>query len=1073
MAGNPNQLFKIQKQIRENAEDLRNYVEDLYEWEEAVEKKPKIQNKKNSEIKAPVRGEAEINIENQEEKQTQKENITKIKNKNLVRDANTVQDYYKAWDKFNVDEELQDLEKEEQLEKQKQLDKMNPYLQSKQVKAPARAKIQIKGGRGPLNSINSLRDKGNLYFKSTEYEKAIEQYTECIKLFSSSQITRDEQDLYVTIYSNRAMAYLKLFEYSKAEQDCNSALKMNPVHEKALYRRAMSRKKMKKFRDSIKDFEKAAEISPANKEIQKELKIVKSAYQQVRDKAKQHLLLPGKEEKYTQNLQVLDVENNEAFEGGKYFEELEELEELDKEDFENDIYEDDGSGSSISEKFEEKLLEEGKKGSNLDGLDGDEENEEENEENDVEIKPFGKLKKDADKIKYHDHDYNKEEQLKQQVVYDENDQKQVEQDENLQEEVQVGGKFNHLKNIESYHKHRQSSIPDVEEALKHDVHFVSEAVDIEVNEKKQYNPDEVPKIGIMADHEHDEYAFVNDIDGKVIKHDNQRSDKQKLLKKLSKSKEGKALEFKADIAIGKDLDIKFGGEEQLEEVNQHHQYSDKVRPKKSIINPDSLKNYKKILQEQEEDLQFVEKQNKFKKLVDVEGKVLSHHKDSQASSDSDSGSQSKSASAKKNKQIRRNKSISFGGEEIIQNKNERKGESSSKSKTPRRSILKNDFNDQITLLQREENFNSDKLKNIEGKIIKHHEKQETNQEENQDDEYSRNINRQHSIKFDESNISKGGEVIIIDENDVNPTKKYKSNLKPRRSILKTDDNSFRQKAYSEYQIKYNSDNEETSSDSEYDYDNDSEDQKHVQFQEIAKVDIIKEGEQIPSLRNSVQQGKGHKKNRNLNVKSILKPKGTWQKNRSKSMRVPSVKAFGINSQNSSDQKVQKGEKNEEQKEKEQEKQIQLEKQKREKLNKDLTDFSINKRILKEEQGDIQQAQQKVEEKLKQKQSEKKEKINIKTQIQFTQTWANFKRDQNKQYEYLSQVDPSDFKDLFKQGMDVRLIQDLFSCLNNNFEGDPQLCLDYIEQIPKVKRFEINRMSMLAKEKQTQKLIIFR
>lgn len=42
---------------------------------------------------------------------------------------------------------------------------------------------------------------------------------------------------------------------------------MNPVHEKALYRRAMSRKKMKKFRDSIKDFEKAAEISPSNKEI--------------------------------------------------------------------------------------------------------------------------------------------------------------------------------------------------------------------------------------------------------------------------------------------------------------------------------------------------------------------------------------------------------------------------------------------------------------------------------------------------------------------------------------------------------------------------------------------------------------------------------------------------------------------------------------------------------------------------------------------------------------------------------------------------------------------------------------
>lgn len=65
----------------------------------------------------------------------------------------------------------------------------------------------------------------------------------------------------------------------------------------------------------------------------------------------------------------------------------------------------------------------------------------------------------------------------------------------------------------------------------------------------------------------------------------------------------------------------------------------------------------------------------------------------------------------------------------------------SKSKTPRKSILRNDISDNLTFLQSEENFNSEKLKNIEGKVIRH------SMEEIDMENESPIKNRKRSIKF--------------------------------------------------------------------------------------------------------------------------------------------------------------------------------------------------------------------------------------------------------------------------------------------------------------------------------------
>jgi tetratricopeptide (TPR) repeat protein len=48
------------------------------------------------------------------------------------------------------------------------------------------------------------------------------------------------------------MAYLKLQEYAKAEADCNTALLINHLHAKSLYRRGLARKKLEKLKEAAK-----------------------------------------------------------------------------------------------------------------------------------------------------------------------------------------------------------------------------------------------------------------------------------------------------------------------------------------------------------------------------------------------------------------------------------------------------------------------------------------------------------------------------------------------------------------------------------------------------------------------------------------------------------------------------------------------------------------------------------------------------------------------------------------------------------------------------------------------------
>ncbi|XP_053099403.1 mitochondrial import receptor subunit TOM34 isoform X1 [Hemicordylus capensis] len=112
---------------------------------------------------------------------------------------------------------------------------------------------------------NVLKQEGNDCVKKGDYKKAIEKYTESLKLHK----------LECTTYTNRALCYLNLKQYKEAIQDCSEALKLDPKNVKAFYRRAQAYKELKDYKSSIADVNSLLKIEPKNTAAQKLLKELK------------------------------------------------------------------------------------------------------------------------------------------------------------------------------------------------------------------------------------------------------------------------------------------------------------------------------------------------------------------------------------------------------------------------------------------------------------------------------------------------------------------------------------------------------------------------------------------------------------------------------------------------------------------------------------------------------------------------------------------------------------------------------------------------------------------------------
>ncbi|NXJ79619.1 TOM34 protein, partial [Trogon melanurus] len=98
-----------------------------------------------------------------------------------------------------------------------------------------------------------LKEEGNELVKKGNHKKAVEKYSESLKL---------NQDC--ATYTNRALCYLSLKQYQDAVQDCTEALRLDPKNVKALYRRAQAFKELKDYKASVADIKSLLKTEPKN-----------------------------------------------------------------------------------------------------------------------------------------------------------------------------------------------------------------------------------------------------------------------------------------------------------------------------------------------------------------------------------------------------------------------------------------------------------------------------------------------------------------------------------------------------------------------------------------------------------------------------------------------------------------------------------------------------------------------------------------------------------------------------------------------------------------------------------------
>ncbi|KAE9613448.1 hypothetical protein Lal_00016381 [Lupinus albus] len=115
----------------------------------------------------------------------------------------------------------------------------------------------------PLPDTNSnmdtselLKEKGNAAFKGRQWNKAVNYYTEAIKL----------NGMNMTYYCNRAAAYLKLGCFQQAEEDCSEAILHDKKNVKAYLRRGSARESLLRYKEAFEDFKHALVLEPQNKD---------------------------------------------------------------------------------------------------------------------------------------------------------------------------------------------------------------------------------------------------------------------------------------------------------------------------------------------------------------------------------------------------------------------------------------------------------------------------------------------------------------------------------------------------------------------------------------------------------------------------------------------------------------------------------------------------------------------------------------------------------------------------------------------------------------------------------------
>ena len=314
MSTSGNEKFiQLQHQIRQNNYSIQDYISDLSDWTEEVAQKD-VDAKEGKGAKAqnnrklpPIRSQIleEERVKNKSSSYIDLKKKVEVKKpaeqpkvevgedaKEFKRDITPMPKYYNKWDQFDPEKAMEDIEKDKNIGFDKTLNKTGTEITKSSTNekmyepspvddmseeermqlekekflkgtsgAKPNTKMVVKGGANPtpLSKIEATKKKGNNYFTSLDYEKAIEWYTKCLEM------NPEDRDMKVTLYSNRAQWFLNLKQHKEAERDALSALRLDKTHLKSMFRHGTALYYLKRYKEAKHAFNNLLRMDPNNK----------------------------------------------------------------------------------------------------------------------------------------------------------------------------------------------------------------------------------------------------------------------------------------------------------------------------------------------------------------------------------------------------------------------------------------------------------------------------------------------------------------------------------------------------------------------------------------------------------------------------------------------------------------------------------------------------------------------------------------------------------------------------------------------------------------------------------------
>ncbi|KAJ8952489.1 hypothetical protein NQ318_003285 [Aromia moschata] len=158
---------------------------------------------------------------------------------------------YSAWDKYDPDTEILKMELDDEKVKKAALEGEKQKEKRKPKKAVSFNRFATEAEA--IYVSNREREKGNEFFKSGDYEEALQCYTDSI----SSKPSVDN-------LNNRAVTYLKLKKYKLALHDCDRVLTIQRDNLKAHLRKGEALEKLERYEEALGCAEFVIQKDPNN-----------------------------------------------------------------------------------------------------------------------------------------------------------------------------------------------------------------------------------------------------------------------------------------------------------------------------------------------------------------------------------------------------------------------------------------------------------------------------------------------------------------------------------------------------------------------------------------------------------------------------------------------------------------------------------------------------------------------------------------------------------------------------------------------------------------------------------------